>query len=44
MSLDTVKVLGLENTVTNVTVNGKPYSDFHYNSEDGVCNLCCLFN
>ncbi len=37
MSLDIVKVLGLNKTVTNVNVNGKAYSSFLYNIPDDVC-------
>ncbi len=37
MPLDTVKVLGLNHTVTDVTVNGKAYSNFLYNIPDNVC-------
>ncbi len=36
MVLDIVKVLGLNKTVTNVNVNGKPYSNFLYNIPDDV--------
>jgi ribosomal protein L30/L7E len=34
--LDTVKVLGLNKTVTSVTVNGMAYSKFLYNIQDHV--------
>jgi hypothetical protein len=37
MPLAMVKVLGLNRTVTNVNVNGKPYSNFLYNIPDDVC-------
>jgi hypothetical protein len=37
MSLDLVKVLGLNKTVTNVNVNGKAYPNFLYNIPDDVC-------
>ena len=37
MSLDIVKVLGLNKTVTNVNVNGKAYPNFLYNIPDDVC-------
>ena len=37
MALGMVKVLGLNKTVTGVSVNGKVYSNFLYNSLDDVC-------
>ena len=36
MSLGTVTVLGLNRTVTNVNVNGQPYSNFHYYGANDV--------
>ena len=36
MSLETVTVLGLDRTVTNVNVNGQPYSNFRYDSTNDV--------
>ncbi|CAF3709824.1 unnamed protein product [Rotaria sordida] len=36
MRLDLVKILGVNKSVTNVTVNGKPYSDYLYNFLDQV--------
>ncbi len=44
MALNTVKVLGLNRTVTNVNVNGKAYSNFVYNIPDDVCISYCSFN
>ena len=37
MTLGTVTVLGLKQTVTNVNVNGQAYSNFQYNSANAVC-------
>ena len=37
MLLDTVTVLGLNRTVTNVNVNGQAYTNFSYFSENDVC-------
>ncbi len=37
MTLDLVKVLGLNKTVTNVDVNGQPFSNYLYNIPDNVC-------
>lgn len=36
MSLETVTVLGLNRTVTNVNINGQPYSNFRYYSANDV--------
>lgn len=36
MPLDTVKVLGVNETVSNVNVNGKPFSNFLYDSSNDV--------
>ncbi len=44
IALDMVKVLGLNKTVTNVNVNGKPYSNFLYNILDDVCIESASFN
>ncbi len=44
MALDTVKVLGLNKTVTTVNVNGKPYPNFVYNILDDVCIESASFN
>ncbi len=44
MSLDTVTVVGLHKTVTNVNVNGKTYPNFHYNSSSAVCIRYCSNN
>ena len=38
MPLDTVKVLGVNETVTNVNVNGKSFSNFLYDSSNDVRN------
>ncbi len=37
MALGTVKVFGLNQSVTNVSVNGKAFSNFLYNIPDHVC-------
>jgi hypothetical protein len=37
MVLGMVKVLGLKKPVTNVSINGKSYSNFLYNIPDDVC-------
>lgn len=39
MSLNTVTILGLNRTVTNVNVNGQPYSNFRYYSANDVCTI-----
>ena len=39
MSLETVTILGLNQTVTNVNVNGQSYSNFHYYSTNDVRTL-----
>ncbi len=44
MSLDTVTVLGLNQTVTNVNVNGKAYPNFRYNSSADVCIKCSSYD
>jgi hypothetical protein len=44
MPLDTVKVLGLNKTVTNINVNGKAYPNFVYNIPDDVCIRSSSFN
>ncbi len=36
MRLDLVKILGVTNSVINVTVNGEPYLNFLYNIPDQV--------
>ena len=36
MLLETVTVLGLNRTVTNVAVNGQPYSNFRYYDANDV--------
>ncbi|CAF4104310.1 unnamed protein product [Adineta steineri] len=42
MVLGTVKVLGLHKSVTNVNVNGKPYSTFVYNVLDNILTIYAL--
>ncbi len=37
MALGIVKVFGLNQSVTNVSVNGKAFSNFLYNIPDHVC-------
>ena len=39
-----VKVLGVNKSVSNVTVNGTLYSQFLYNTFDNVCTKHLLFD
>jgi hypothetical protein len=37
MRLEIIKILGVNNPVTNITVNGNIYTNFLYNIPDQVC-------
>ncbi len=37
MRLNLVKILGVNKPITTVTINGKTYSNFLYNTFDQVC-------
>ncbi len=43
MRLDLVKILGVNKSVTNVTVNGKSYSNYLYNIPDQVYKKILFF-
>ncbi len=43
MRLDLVKILGVNKSVTNVTVNGKSYSNYLYNIPDQVYKANFIF-
>jgi len=44
MRLDLVKILGVNKSVTNVTVNGKSYSNYLYNIPDQVYKKNFVFH